>query len=360
MTPSVCPTRVVRPTRLKELLNAIGSHLQPIHARELLEAAAGRKASRLFLSEKVVVAVVPTLRRWGAVVGVSDVRYISCPAPGMNGWRHGMRVSANPRKGHLRVYVASTLSAMLEAARADQARDDERLGRALGIPACCRKGYARHLSLIRDRGGDPLWSTIAGTGTSPSHSPWTNGAAQYFGHSLLSFAPCSLSCGKAALKARDSLRLLESVDERWGRCFQVAHVSDIVYSSRKGIHRLLGTHWREGRLHYQGVQSTAGGPLARRLRAADAIEPLGITRFRIWRGEKRSWEATADDEMALFFCSAAPGTSEPEVRRPAPMPLERAPRGLRLETTASRSGTATPWPSRTLAKADGLIRGGTD
>ena len=282
----------------------VRAHLSPIAFRELLEAAAGWKVARIALSPQAAIAVVPVLRRHGLGVAVGEHCYVHAPDQGKAGWSNRLaRVAGDDEDvGDVYVYVAHNERVMIEAADAESHGDNEGFGEALAIPPCCREAYGRYLTVIRERQNDPLWSTVLGTQQVWAHHSWNNVAAQYFGRSLLSFAPCSLDCVAAEGMARRAFELLEKIDPDLAASFLDAQRSHVVFSDLCGVHRLERAYREGDVLRFAGVCSTGTSDLGQMLAAADGLRPQSTQRFDLLRGDQVLARIEPDAACGLFLC----------------------------------------------------------
>jgi hypothetical protein len=267
----------------------------------------GRKASRISLSEDCALRVVPLLRQHGLVAAVSEDRYVHRPDVGKGGWSNSLSEILPPGadRGDVYVYVTLNDAEMLAAVEAEGDGDSENFGRLLGIPDCCRVAYEENLSGTASPQNDPVPATALRTRSPPPHCCWNNIAAQYFGYSLLSFAPCSLDCLHARRVALDSFEVLLALERRLALRFYRAHRSHIIYSEWEGVHRLAGAAKFEGGvLRYSAVESTAESRLAEALRDGDTLRPMSPALFEVYKGNVllSSWGRDRDAGVALFLC----------------------------------------------------------
>lgn len=305
---SVASRSEVPVAELAQLFRAVQGYLAPIPLREVLEAACGWRVARVALSERTVLLVVPFLRRHGLAAAVSYERYVHELDVGKGGWSNRVAriLPDDALEGDLYVYVADTAKTVLEAAAAEADGDPECFGDVLGIPYCCRKAYTSRLEVVRREQNDPIWSTLLGTTALPPYSLWNNVAAQYFGYALLSFAPCSMACPAASERAQAAWRLIGSVAPALAERFRAEHASEIVYSEREGVHRLVGAKWVGDRLYYEGACSTAETVLSRQLRMGDALEPVSARSFQLWQGDRLIRVVGESEGMGLFLCGERP------------------------------------------------------
>jgi len=296
-------------SRLSELtclFNALRPTLSVVAVREVLEAALGWRVCRLMLDEATVVRVVPELRQRGLATGIVECHFTSQSDLGKG--RHGRRLMrldrTEPSAGYFFVYVGSDQAEMIRAAEAEADRDHEALGKALGVPECCRTAFRERYLWECWEQDDPTSLTSGGTVTRPPHSPWNNVAAKYFGYCLASFAPCSLSCTAAAERAEASFHLLRSVSPELAARFLEEQSSNIIYSEWEGVHRLVQSRWEGERLVFEGIESTAESELADALLQSDALEPQGSTHFRLWSGSNLIRTVGPFEGFGLFLCGS--------------------------------------------------------
>jgi hypothetical protein len=288
------------------LFDAIRSHLSPIQFRETMTAVVGWKVARIALPEHPILAIVPVLRDFGLAVAISEDSYIHRPDVGKGGWSntHAEVVTDGSGRGDYYVYIAKADAMMLTAVEAEGDGDNEIFGDTLGIPQCCREAYAQYINIARTKQNDVTPITAHRTVSRPPHSGWNNIAAQYFGASLISFAPCSLECSAAQAISRTTFELIHSYDPNLAEWFYNCHFSNIIYSERDGIHWLKESVWiASDELAYDPacVQSTADGPLAETLSRGNRLRPKSPQSFELVHNDV-SVSVIDSPEIALFLC----------------------------------------------------------
>jgi hypothetical protein len=208
----------VRRTRLDslpfEVARALSAHAAPITAataRELVEAAAGRRVARIDVPITTVDSALKWADRLGFVTCRGRVPFVTELDRGMSTWSTWCRpADSEASDANLSVFLGRALEATVAARDADESGDDDALGALLGFPKCCRLAFCRGL---RSRGSeqDPLmWLTW------PFTNPATGGGtlnpmARYLGGGLVSHYPCSLNCLESESLAEQNWRLLASV-----------------------------------------------------------------------------------------------------------------------------------------------------
>ncbi|WP_437924708.1 hypothetical protein WMF37_37650 [Sorangium sp. So ce291] len=263
--------------------------LDALRCRELLEAAAGFKLSRVNLAplEHEAVAewcaangLVHHLANHGLEEGLAD--------EGRGAWFNtGRRVERDaPECSVLVVYVGRDPEHVDELARADASEtpDARRIAELLRIPSCCAEFYCRERAkAVLEHADDYVFLTTRAT---PSKGPWpaeANYLAQYFGHSLIHHYPCRWDCLATIERARAALALLAGVDPRWAATFTHRTAGTIVVEDRTAVHFARGAQLRSSMIefHPSALFSTSTTPLARALRAARRIEWESPTRFHV-------------------------------------------------------------------------------
>lgn len=288
------------------LFDAIRPHLSPIQFRETMTAVVGWKVARIALPEHPILTIVPVLRDFGLAVAISEDSYIHRPDVGKGGWSntHAEVVTDGSGRGDYYVYIAKADAMMLTAVEAEGEGDSEIFGDTLGIPQCCREAYAEYINIARAKQNDVTPMTAHRTVSRPPHSGWNNLASQYFGASLISFAPCSLECSAAQAISRTTFSLIRSYDPNLADLFYNCHFSNMIYSERDGIHWLKESVWTDsGFFAYDPacVQSTSGGPLAEAFLRGNRLRPKSQQSFELVHNDG-SISQRDDPEIALFLC----------------------------------------------------------
>ncbi|MBK8464886.1 MAG: hypothetical protein IPL32_03565 [Chloracidobacterium sp.] len=270
-------------------------------------AVLGEKVARIAVTDRCALLLVPLLRESEIAVAVSEFRCVHRPDIGKGGWSNtpGAIVTDDSNQGDLFLYIAGPDTDMVSVMDAESRGDSEVFGEVLGVPSCCRTAYSEYSELMREVQNDPVPQTAWRTTSPPPHPSWNNIAAQYFGYSLLSFAPCSLDCIAAQEHSKLSYDRLVSIDAEFAARFYSRHDSNIIYSEYEGIHRFVGDSNFDGEfLHYTSVDSTTKSKLRTELNFGDTLRFLDTSRFEIYAGSRlvSSWGGQEDTSVALFFC----------------------------------------------------------
>lgn len=291
---------------LKPLLDKLRLHLSPIQFRETLTALVGWKVARIVLIESSILVVVPELRKHGFAVTFSEDSYIHKPDIGKGGWSNTVAeiILGGGKRGDYYVYIARNEPDMLAAIEADGQGHSDDFGRFLSIPTCCRQNYVAFSVNAHTVQNDCTPMTALNTHSQPPHLGWNNIAAQYFGYSLISFAPCSLECAAAQNISQAVYNLLWAYDSRFAKLFFDSHHSNIIYSEYQGIHRLRASQWNsDGELLYQSdeMDSTAQSRLSEALAAGSRIRFIAPQFFEIYGDDSliARWDSS---ELAFFLC----------------------------------------------------------
>jgi hypothetical protein len=265
---------------LRTLAAEAGRLLGWIPLREVVCAASGLKPVRLTLAEDVCGEVDRLLRSHGLHVQPGSTTLRMAADEGKGGWSSSSRTDGEGEEAR-HLYVAIDDATAIEIREADEAGDDERFGRALLIPACCREMFARTASEAASLQFDFFRYSFR---EPTSICPWTlNLGAQYFDASFISHYPCGPDCEASTRVADLARRLFTAAAPALCRRGEALMQSIAIYTERSGVHLLPGAEIRDGWIVGAGrVHSTTqAAGLHAALAAASMIRCESVNRIEL-------------------------------------------------------------------------------
>lgn len=223
---------------MKEILGHLRRRLSLTAALELLEAAAGKKVSRLGFSENHLPWLDQVVAALGAHWEPAYAPFRHTPDTGKGNWasRSEQATADLPVERSWQVFIADSPE-RARAARDLEAENDERgFGAALGIPSCCVAFYVQARAQASPAQNDFTMLSASRTGTTTLLPHWTNTLTQYFGETLLSFAPCSYRCTAAIDYARKRHDFATSIDPAIAEALQQRQRCAGLYTDFEGVH----------------------------------------------------------------------------------------------------------------------------
>lgn len=226
---------------LKALFEEIRTEAPAIATRELLEAAAGRKCSRV----EVGAAGLDRLRSLSLAFGfgltVGRHKVIVSRESHKGDWSDGTVefVPTDAPHGYFVAYLGPTEQAAELARDAEEFLGDDAFGELLGIPPCCRAFYLQYREVALAAGDDYLPWTLAASGSGP-HPAGANICAQYFDSALLGHYPCSLSCMATRERSARTLAWLRRIAPALAIIMETGHRSSYIVEPGIGMARLRG------------------------------------------------------------------------------------------------------------------------
>ncbi len=266
------------------------SHLQ---CRELCEAAAGYKVSRLNLYPAQLTAVAAWCHEQGLAHELSDYGVEEFIRPeGKGYWSNtGRRTLAG--RGLRFCYVAHRRDDARAAREAEASEDFSPMvmARLLRIPTCCAEFFVHHKEqAVEGYADDYAVLTTRATAVGGLH-PWeVNYLAQYFGFSLIHHFPCSWSCPATLARARDSLALVRSVSPEWATTFAREIPGVVVFENLLAVHLIQAAPESDGvEFAAHQVRSTSTTAVGEALRATGRLSWSSPTIFSVngaapWQG----------------------------------------------------------------------------
>lgn len=206
---------------------------------ELLEAVAGRKVSRLAFSENNVPWLDDLLTEFGAHWQPAYAPFYHTPDQGKGEWSsrsEQSESSPNLRHRSWQIYIAKYPELALQARDMEAAHDERELGLVLGIPPCCIDFYIRHREAARLTQNDYTLHSAKKTGQLFDLPHWNNTLTQYFGVSLLSFAPCTYRCSAARQYAQQRWASARNVAPQEADSVLARQVCAGLYTEFEGVH----------------------------------------------------------------------------------------------------------------------------
>ena len=266
------------------------SHLQ---CRELCEAAAGYKVSRLNLYPAPLSAVAAWCHERRLVIELSAYGVEEFLRPeGKGHWSNIGRRTAVGRG--LRFCYVARRPDDARAARDAEASEDfspMMMARLLRIPTCCAEFFVDHKEqAVEGYADDYAVLTTRSTAVEGPH-PWeVNYLAQYFGFSLIHHYPCSWSCPATLARARDSLALVRSVSPEWAATFAREMPGVVVFENLLAVHLIQAAPGRDAvEFTAHQVRSTSTTALGEALRVSGRLSWSSPTTFSVngsapWQG----------------------------------------------------------------------------
>jgi hypothetical protein len=289
----------------RELYAQIRHQFSDNLVREILLASAGVKMSRTCLSDAKLRCLRVFARRHGFYVVAGRERYVHYRDRGKGGWSNSFRRIAGSPKGIGRrnVYIASERSIAEEGRLAEEANNEDILGRLLGIPVCCREAYLEFQRAASAKQNDFVPLVLENTLGPMPYDCWVNYVANYFGRALLSFFPCSFRCGAAYATAKRTFELLAECDDAWAQSFWVLQRTNILYTEYDGLH-MFRRPLVDGWIYYgpSDMDSTEPTDVADLIRRGDRLEVHGKRRVNIYHAKERIGALEGEDvSMCVFW-----------------------------------------------------------
>lgn len=245
-----------------------------IAIKELLCAAARLKITRLTVDDSTRTALERLLPNYGLTVHASTEKFRVSRDAGKGGWSNRFLGPAadDASDGLWKLYIASDTAVAADALRLDAVGEDDRFGETLGIPDCCRRFFDTHMTEAFSKQGDLVPLTLRNTRASYPFNLWNNSACQYFGYSLLSYAPCSFNCQASAAASRATYQFLRRIDGGFAARFLEHHACSVLYTEWHGVFLLRNARWADEALSYEGVLATdKESAIAKALRAGNRL-----------------------------------------------------------------------------------------
>ncbi|GAB2695123.1 hypothetical protein [Kitasatospora kifunensis] len=249
--------------------------------REVVEAAADYKLSRLMVTREKAAFLGRLATRRGLHVAVSDFDVHEGDIPeGKGAWINtGKRAPAGA--GLCFIYLGRRRSAV-ELAHDSDARGEEPylLGELFRIPECCTDFYCKHAELARSVYDNDYAELITAATRASGPFPWVNNyLAQYFGHSLIHHFPCTWNCRASVERAEDSLGLISEISPSWADLTRRMSTGTVFHSGREGVHIIRGWTVSSGSPYRADqVVSTTYGAFSALLKKNSGNLPIGALR----------------------------------------------------------------------------------
>lgn len=221
---------------------------------------------------------------------------------GKGGWSNLYDETAECGRREVFAYVArdqesANLAALMET------QDEEAFGALLGYPSCCRAAFLRNFPLSLAHQGDLVPIVYDQTPVQPPWSFLLNPVGRYFDAGLISFYPCSLSCERALLVARQSWDVLRESSNEEAERLRVFLAAPFLYTEYCGIHRFNGVRSGENGVRYDplSLRSTVDNKFAELLRSGNEVDCGADGRFEILRAGRRIGRRRAANARLFFF-----------------------------------------------------------
>lgn len=279
--------------------------------RELLLATAGDRVARLAVTDGELFTIAPVMLRMGLEATRSPRRFVSRPDRGKGGFsnRFASRHPQRHPEARWLLYVARRRELAEHARRAEAGESVDGFGQLLKYPTCCTEWYQRTWPIAEAHHQGDLFP-LAHKSSAPliAGHALLNFGANYFGGGWASFFACSLTCRDALAVIDHDRKVIQEIAP------SIAHEADllarlpVVYTEYRGIAQLTNS-----------TVDSAGGvimfdpdtvtvtekpplrPLWRKLLTADAVRPIGISGFELFRGHRLIHRERTMDAFVRWF-----------------------------------------------------------
>jgi hypothetical protein len=223
---------------LDSLASLFAAGLSALQVRELCEAAAGIKLSRLNLEDSQVDAIRPWCEEQLLFVVVTDYFTQSNTLDeGKGNWSNiGRRFASD---GVRFVYVSLDQAEVREALAAERAADfaPQVLGRLLRIPTCCTEFFQAHKALAELRFFDEYAYLTSLHSAADGTFDWRmNYLGQYFGYSLHGHYVCRWDCPETLRRVERVSELVRTISPHWYESFQRAMRGIAILDEHGAVH----------------------------------------------------------------------------------------------------------------------------
>jgi hypothetical protein len=289
------------------VLHKLTDRLSNTATREVLEALAGRKVSRIALSENHIPWLENIIHSMNGSILKGYEPFLHQPDQGKGDWSSKSIQTKVPN--HLipswQLFIAKEEKHARLARDLEMYNEEKTFGMFLGIPECCAEFYVqnRH-NAMKIQNDFTLFSAI----NSPhieSLPFWTNTLTQYFGSTLISFAPCSFTCPHAIKVAMNNYEHLKGVSVPFANIFLAFHKLSGIYSEYEGIHIFPAQQVNSNLITYEfsSLKSTAiiNSELSYYLKLGNHIKFTNFFNFEILNGHKPIKKYNNSDFIFLYF-----------------------------------------------------------
>jgi hypothetical protein len=289
-------------TELGNLFRALEeAGIHRLDIRDVVCAAAGVKVSRIGARNEQASLIRSLLEPCGVSVVFSDCKFLSVRDSAKGAWSNRCReISTSSFDGRWHLFIARDQHLAEEARLCQKRKDYDSLGKLLGIPECCRHFYIQVAKQTGKR--DLLPFIVRNTHATKDFNFWTNYGARYFGYSLLSFAPCSFLCDRAARVAKTVWSILSAVSPELADMFVTYQKRSILYTEESGIFLLETRPGSANRIPFRTLRMTTDdSPIAKAMREGNHLEINSGGYVLIFKDERLLATATGKDCALCVF-----------------------------------------------------------
>lgn len=290
---------------IKDVFLKLRERLTVTAALELMEATAGRKVSRLGFSENHIPWLDELISQLGAYWVPAYAPFQHTPDLGKGEWASlaDQNSQLQSTKKSWQIFISNSLERACSARDMESRNDERTFGASLGIPKCCIDFYLRERERARSSQNDFTLLSASETGISMGLPIWTNTLTQYFGTTLLSFAPCSYQCEAAIRYARERYAFALEIDVEMAKSLVTQQKTGGFYTEFEGVHlfRLLRYDGEKFEIESDSLKSTIpGGSLNVKLAQTRYIHAGGTSGLIELEGQSGHLESLAM-EQSIFF-----------------------------------------------------------
>lgn len=270
-----------------DVISELSQRLSNTATREVLEALAGKKVSRIALSENHLPWLENIIHSVNGSILKGYAPFIHEPDQGKGDWSSKSIQTEVPSHSipSWQVFIAKEEKYARLARDLELHNEEKIFGMFLGIPECCADFYIQNRSQAMEHQNDFTLFSAKNSRHSISHPFWTNTLTQYFGSTLISFAPCSFSCPRAIKVAMNNYDYLKGISLSFANTFLDLHKLSGIYSEYEGVNIFTTEKMNSNLIKYnpQSIKSTNpnNSELFNHLKSGNHIKFTSIFEFEI-------------------------------------------------------------------------------
>jgi len=257
---------------------------------ELLLVACGKKKSmRTSIKKNNFRTIEPILSKYGLFYRLDQEPNKYYLDRGKGGWSNIYAPNKVPFKKNkeLLLYIGTSRSNTDNAADAE-IKSDERFGKALSYPDCCRSAFERNFPIALKKQGD-LVPLVADQTLEPG--PWSfllNIPARYFTIQVVSFYPCSYTCCEALNVAKSYYAVIKEYLPELAVAIKSTMASPVLYTEYRGIYLFENSRIIGNKLQYDGsnVLMTTDNNFGKIIRFSDSLIVHAPDEVELFNGPK--------------------------------------------------------------------------
>jgi len=241
-----------------------------------------KNAVRLDANENEIAAIGEFCKNNGIFMEMSDFKISKKTDEGKGEYSNIARRIPTDYPGHglYHIYLSKDSGRAKLLKILENKNDDRAVGEILGYPKCCIDFFMENQEKQQKMQNDFILPALENS-EGFEFPFYTNHAIRYFDITLLSHFPHDFNCMESISIAKKNLEAIRKHYPELADKFESMLKSAVLYTEKEGIFIFLGHKFKDGKLSYGDVISTANNELLAKLKENNRIEIINKSKIKV-------------------------------------------------------------------------------